>query len=148
MMLSNTCQYAIRAIIYIGVHVKENKRIGIKAIAEGLYLPAPYLGKIVQKLTKNKLLKSRKGPDGGLELGRRADKISFYDIVEVIDGKELFYECLIGVKICENNPEHAKLCPFNKQSHKIRDDLRVLFQQFSIGQFVEGVKNIDEVLKL
>ena len=35
-MLSNTCKYALRALIYLGKYSKEDKRIGIKKISEDL----------------------------------------------------------------------------------------------------------------
>lgn len=146
-MLSNTCQYAIRAVIYIGMNTHEG-RIGIKKVAEGLNLPAPYLGKIVQTLSKNKILESRKGPSGGIKLAKKPDSISLYDIVNLIDGRELFYDCLIGLKICINNPELADSCPFNKGSHSVREDLKTLFQNFTISQFIDEAGELDEILKV
>ena len=69
-MLSNTCKYALRALIYLGKFSEENSRIGIKKIAEDLSLSSPFLGKILQNLVKQKLLVSTKGPNGGFALGK------------------------------------------------------------------------------
>ena len=131
-MLSNTCKYGIRAVLYLTINSEDCKKIGIKKIAEDLDLPSPFLGKILQSLVKKSLLKSTKGPNGGFFLGKDSYEISLYDIVEAIDGTDIFEECLIGVKICTNNPEHAKVCPFNKGSHKVRRELKELFQNQTI----------------
>ena len=64
-MLSNTCKYALRALIYLAKFSKEEKMIGIKKISEDLNLSSPFLGKILQNLVKQKLLVSTKGPNGG-----------------------------------------------------------------------------------
>ena len=32
-MLSNTCKYAIRAVLYLAINEKENTKIGIKKIS-------------------------------------------------------------------------------------------------------------------
>lgn len=147
-MISNTCKYGIRAILYIAINGEDEKKIGIKKIAEDLDLPGPFLGKIMQTLAKHKILHSVKGPHGGFSLAKDADSISLYDIVKVIDGTDVFHECLIGVKICENNPEYTKLCPFMEKSHEVRDKLMNVFKEQSIGDFAKGIKSLDEILKI
>ena len=70
-MLSNACKYAIRSILYLAMHNEENKRIGVKKIAEELETPQPFLAKLLQQLTRNKLVSSSKGPTGGFFLDDR-----------------------------------------------------------------------------
>ncbi|MCF6367029.1 MAG: Rrf2 family transcriptional regulator [Bacteroidales bacterium] len=147
-MISNTCKYGIRAILYIAVHEKEEKKIGIKKIAEDLELPGPFLGKIMQTLAKQKILNSVKGPHGGFSLAKEPGSISLYDIVKVIDGVDVFHECLIGIKICENNPEYTDLCPFMEKSHEVRDKLMKVFKEQTIGDFAKGIKSLEEILKI
>ena len=52
-MLSKSCEYAIRAVLYLSIHSDEDKKIGIKIIAEELKIPGQFLNKILQKLVKN-----------------------------------------------------------------------------------------------
>jgi DNA-binding IscR family transcriptional regulator len=49
-MLSNTCKYAIRALIYLGKNSADGTKIGIKKISNDLGIPTPFLGKILQIL--------------------------------------------------------------------------------------------------
>ena len=147
-MISNTCKYAIRAVIYLAVNSDNNEKIGIKKISKDLDLPGPFLGKIMQTLAKNKLLHSIKGPHGGFSLAKDPHKISLYDIVEIIDGTDVFHECLIGVKICEGNPENREYCPFNKKSHKVRFELIKVFREQTIGNFADGINKSDIELNI
>ncbi len=147
-MISNTCKYGIRAIIYIAVNSKDDKKIGIKKISEDLDLPGPFLGKIMQTLAKNKILTSVKGPHGGFSLAKDPEDISLYDIVKIIDGDDVFHECLIGVKICERNPEYMDLCPFMEKSHKVRNMLMQTFKEQTIGNFADGINDLDEILQI
>jgi len=147
-MLSNTCKYAIRAVLYLAVNQKENTKIGIKKISEDLEMPSPFLGKILQVLSKNKLLDSTKGPHGGFSLGKNANDISLLDIVEIIDGLDFFHDCVIGVRICEDDSEKKKLCPFHTELDPLRDKLYERFKNLTIGQFRDGVHKVDAVLKL
>ena len=56
-------------------------------------LPAPYLAKQLQALTKAGLLAATTGPRGGFRLGRPAAQISLLQLVEAIDGTAEPYEC-------------------------------------------------------
>ncbi len=147
-MLSNTCKYAIRAVLYLAINEKGNQKIGIKKISEDLDMPSPFLGKILQVLSKNKLLNSTKGPHGGFSLGKDALKISLLDIVQVIDGLDFFHNCVIGVRICEDDDEKKKLCPFHNELDPLRDKLHAQFKTLSVGQFRDGALNVDAVLQL
>ena len=53
-MLSNTCKYGIRAVLYLAMNTKKEKKIGIKQISQDLNIPTPFLGKILQSLVKHK----------------------------------------------------------------------------------------------
>lgn len=147
-MLSNTCKYAIRAVLYLAINHKEGQKIGIKKISEDLEMPSPFLGKILQVLSKNKLLDSTKGPHGGFSIGKDANEISLLDIVQIIDGLDFFHDCVIGVRICEDDPEKKKLCPFHSELDPLRDKLYEQFKSLTIGQFRDGIHDVNVVLKL
>lgn len=137
-MLSNTCKYAIRAIIYLGIESETTKIIGIKKIAESLKIPMPFLSKIFQNLAKNKILVSIKGPNGGFGFARPMEKISLMDIIDVIDGKEIFDTCLMGFEPCSNDGD--KCCPANHTFYPIKQELKQYFEDHDIKQFVEEYK--------
>jgi Rrf2 family protein len=145
-MLSNTCKYGIRAMVYLALWQDGDEKIGIKRISEDLNLPAPFLGKILQLIAKNKLLNSTKGPHGGFSLAKKADEITLFDIIEIIDGKSIFEECMIGMKVCKDDISKQKLCPFYSKSHPMRDKLKKLFKSQTLGDFVIGIKTVDDIL--
>ncbi len=145
-MLSNTCKYAVRAVIYLAVWQNGDTKIGIKRIAKELNLPTPFLGKILQLLTKHKLLNSTKGPNGGFSLAKPANEISLYDIVTIIDGNGLFEECMIGLKICEIDKSKEIMCPFYQKSHPIRSKILSVFKEQSVGEFASGIKKFGDIL--
>lgn len=147
-MLSNTCKYAIRAVLYLAINEEEGKKIGIKKISEDLSMPSPFLGKILQTLSKNKILSSTKGPHGGFSLGKKANKISLLEIVKIIDGLDFFHNCVIGVKVCENKPKKREICPFHDKLDPIRDELHEQLKNLTVGSFKDGIANFDEIVRL
>jgi Rrf2 family protein len=136
-MLSNTCKYAIRAIVYIAVNAKDSEKIGIKKISEDLKIPTPFLGKILQMLAKNKILSSTKGPNGGFGVGKKPDKISLMDIVTIIDGDDNFNSCIIGLQSCSDNKTN---CPIHGEYAPIREQAKHLFERMTIAQLAENIK--------
>ena len=107
-MLSNTCKYAIRSVIYLALHAQDGKKIGIKKISEDLEIPTPFLGKILQSLARQKLLSSTKGPHGGFGLGKDPMEISLMNIVEIVDGLDMFENCLIGNASLQNRYKQSR----------------------------------------
>ncbi len=147
-MLSNTCKYAIRAVIYLAVNDEEGKKIGIKQISKELDIPTPFLGKILQSLAKQKLLKSTKGPHGGFSLGLKPADITLYDIVAIIDGEDVFTNCLIGLQTCKTNDSSEHACPVHDQFHSIRHELKEFFQGESILKIISNMKDKGDYIKL
>jgi len=118
-MLSNTCKYAIRAVVYLSVYGSEKEKIGIKEISVALDIPSPFLSKILQTLARKKILHSIKGPHGGFSIGRPAADISLMDIVEIIDGTDSFDNCLVRTTHCSDEEPcgiHDKITPIRKET--------------------------------
>ena len=53
-MLNNSSRYAIRAVSYLGSPLNQNKKTGIRQMAGDLNIPGPFLGKILQRLVREK----------------------------------------------------------------------------------------------
>ena len=144
-MLSNTCKYAIRAVTYLASISTDGQKVGIKRIATELNIPSPFLGKILQQLAKNKLLVSTKGPHGGFALARDASQITLLDIVDIIDGKDIFEECLLGLKICNGDPVKKQRCAFHPKSDPVRKRLYELFSKQTVGELADRFSEDDVV---
>ena len=85
-MLSKSSKYAIRAVLHLSLNSNENKKYSPKKIAEMINIPAPFLAKTLQELTKRNIISSTKGRNGGFYL-TKADKLNpMLSIVDCIDG--------------------------------------------------------------
>ena len=147
-MLSNTCKYAIRALIYLGKYSEEGTRIGIKKISSDLSIPTPFLGKILQNLVKQKILVSTKGPNGGFGLGKNTEEISLYDIVKIVDGEDFFKNCLIGLQPCATHAENGKPCPVHMRFGPIREQLHKFYQETTIAGILGDMSGVEELILL
>ena len=135
-MLSNSCRYGIRAVIYLASHSLANGKTGIKKISEDLKLPTPFLAKILQQLAKQKILSSSKGPHGGFALLKDPKKITLLDIVNAIDGYDIFTNCIMHNGSCEGVKKDKMRCSLHDDYEKSRKELIKLFSNRTIHELV------------
>jgi Rrf2 family transcriptional regulator, iron-sulfur cluster assembly transcription factor len=142
-MLSNSCRYGIRAVIYLASQPESSGKTGIKKISQDLDLPTPFLAKILQLLAKQKILSSTKGPHGGFSLLKDPQTISLYDIVNTIDGDEIFTNCVMHNGSCASVDNNKKPCPLHDDYSKTRNDRINLFRNKTISDLVKTATNAD-----
>ncbi|MBW6533366.1 MAG: Rrf2 family transcriptional regulator [Mariniphaga sp.] len=147
-MLSNTCKYALRALIYLAKFSKDNKMIGIKKISEDLKLSSPFLGKILQNLVKQKLLVSTKGPNGGFALAKTPNEITLMDIVIKVDGEEFFTNCLIGLESCKSHDLSKPYCPVHYQYEALRQEIAKFYKETSLKVISKDIEKYEDLMKL
>ncbi|MGG1554680.1 Rrf2 family transcriptional regulator [Paenibacillus ferrarius] len=90
MQYSVGVEYALHCLVYL---IPNESKIGIKELAFFQGIPETYLSKIFTKLAKAGIISSVPGVKGGFKLARDPDDISFWDVVEAVEGKEPIFQC-------------------------------------------------------
>ena len=124
-MLSKSSKYAIRAVLFLSSKASFENKMGSKYIAEQLKIPAPFLAKTLQELSKKGIISSLKGPNGGFYLNKKNNTKNLFDIIACIDHLEKFENCFLGQLECnDQNPcvIHHIYAPFkNKLIKKMKN---------------------------
>lgn len=136
-LLSKSAEYALRASIYIVAASQHGHKCGLKEIAEAIDSPVFFTAKILQELTRKKLISSFKGPNGGFYVDPLAPDISMRDLVEAIDGGDLFVSCGLGMKNCSDSDP----CPLHDQYKPIRNQIVAMLQQTTIQNLARRAIN-------
>jgi len=136
-MLSNSCRYGIRAVMYLANLPAGNGKTGIKQISKDLNLPTPFLAKILQQLAKQKILISLKGPHGGFSVMKDPKKISLLDIIKTIDGDGIFTNCIIHNDTCSNVTKNKITCALHDDYSEVRSELIKIFSNRTIHDLVQ-----------
>lgn len=145
-MLSTTCKYGIRACVFLALN-GDGKMLSIKYIAKGLDVPEPFLGKIMQSLSKKKILYSQRGIDGGFRFNKNPHKVTILEIIDIFDGLDIFTDCVLGMRICQDHGRHHKDCPFSKKADPLLDKFYKIFKEQTIGDFADRLgENVDSFL--
>lgn len=142
-MFSKSCEYAIKALIFVAQKSKTGNRVGIKEIAAGTAAPEHFIAKIMQDLSKRKLIHSIKGPNGGFYLDNVDLKTSLSEVVRAVDGDALFVDCVLGLKACNEK----KPCPVHFEYKSIKKDLIKMLETNTIGDFNEKLESGKYFLK-
>ncbi len=120
-MLSLTCKAAIKAVIYLASKHQSEEKSGIKEIAKFINENEHTVGKLLQKLVKDNIIKSSKGPNGGFFISGKQMEQRIIKIVEAIDGKGVFKKCGLSIDKCNDK----RPCALHYEYKPVRE----LFQQ-------------------
>jgi Rrf2 family protein len=86
MKISTKGEYGIRAMLYIAMKGEQGP-VTSHEIAQHQGIPEPYLRQILALLSKDRLIQSNRGPQGGHVLGRPASEISLRHIMVTLEGQ-------------------------------------------------------------
>lgn len=95
MYISQTCEHAIRALIYLAQN-SARTFISIKEISTKLNISFFYLTKIFQQLQQKKITISSKGKNGGVALNPERDEIFLIQIIRAVDENKIIQRCFLG----------------------------------------------------
>jgi Rrf2 family protein len=134
-MFSSACNYGLRACLYIAS--QENRLyIPIGEISKNLDISFHFLTKILQKLSKENILASFKGPKGGIKLSRPAEEITLAEIILAIDGTKFFDQCILGLEECNDKSP----CPLHDDWIKLRKQIQRMLEQTSLMDLTAKMK--------
>jgi Rrf2 family protein len=136
-MLSLTCKIAIKAVIYLASKFESREKASIKAIAEFIDASEHTVGKMLQTLVKEKVINSAKGPTGGFFITAKQKSQPIINIVEAIDGKNVFNQCGLGLSKCSST--HP--CPIHDDYKAVRDLFEKICKERKISDLCKPVNN-------
>ncbi len=135
MIFSKSCEYGLRAVLYICLKSKNKENIGVKEIAKEIKSPVAFTAKILQSLAKQKIILSLKGPNGGFYINNdKKNQITILQVVEAIEGKDYFDKCVIGLENCSEK----KPCPIHAYFITHKKNLKELFSSKTIYDIIEN----------
>ncbi len=105
-----------------------------KDIADTYNLPVPLLAKVLQKLTREKILQSVAGTNGGYKLSRPASRISALEVVRAIDGPVILTHCFTVHGVCDQSDK----CTVREPLRRVHEAILELLQKFTIDELAES----------
>lgn len=94
MKYSKATNYALHTMVYL-LLIPKGSSVGVHSLAKLQKLSPTYLSKILGKLSKGGLIDSSPGVSGGYRIAKNPEKISFLDVIQLIEGQANLFHCSI-----------------------------------------------------
>jgi Rrf2 family protein len=131
-IFSKKCEYALQAILYLASK-NDKEYFSAREIAKDLNIPKEFISKILQSLVEFGIVGSKKGKHGGFYLDKNPNKIRLIDIVEAIDGLDVFTSCVLGFPDCSSDVP----CPVHSEWGKLRSMAYDMLSSETIDKFAD-----------
>ena len=102
MKLSTKGRYGTRALLDLAVH-REEEPVSLKDIARRQQISLPYLEHLVAPLIAAGIVRSTKGPKGGISLAKKPEEIKISDIIQLYEGSSAPVECVDDPGLCSRS---------------------------------------------
>ena len=140
MIQSAATKYAIRAVCHLAGR-GDGAQIQAREIADALDIPYHFLSKILQRLAREGILTSNKGPGGGFRLVRTPEETSLYDLIRVVEGPLSETECMLGLDVCSDEAR----CPMHDFWKSYRAGFRRRMEAISLMDVVRAAEKKRQV---
>ena len=132
MQLNDTTGYAIRVVLYLA-----DKEGGATSheIAAAMGIPQNYVLKITRKLVAVGFINRTLGINGGFGLGKRAEDITLYDIMQELEPTTKLNRCLEDDKYCSRFA--TENCPVRRFYCKLQGELEAALQKMTVRDLLE-----------
>ncbi len=120
-MISQTAEYALRAIVYLAMNA--DSAFTTQQIAEATKVPPAYLSKVMQSLVRRNIVRSQRGHGGGFVLVKNPDEITVLEVISSVDPLQRIVTCPLGLETHGIN-----LCALHK---KLDDATAVIERTFA-----------------
>lgn len=127
MLVTRETDYAVRTVLYLAGG--KDRTANATEIARAMHIPKSFLAKILQRLTRSRILTSSRGAQGGFRLAKDPSEISLLSIMEAIQGPACINTCAVDEKHCKR----TTTCTVHPIWVKIRNDVEKELQNQTIS---------------
>ncbi len=128
MNFSRESEYAVRGMVALAGATPQGA-LTLQEIAAQGNLPPGFLAKIFQKLVRHGLIESHRGVQRGYTLTRPAPEITLRQVLEAIEGPDLFDRCIFSHRRCGQEGR----CMLHPYWGRVRGEVARLFEELSLG---------------
>jgi Rrf2 family transcriptional regulator, nitric oxide-sensitive transcriptional repressor len=128
-MISQTAEYALRAIVYLADQAGVPQTT--MQIAKTTQVPSGYLAKVMQNLCRAGLVNSQRGLNGGFMLARDPAELTILSVVDAVDPIRRYPECPLGIE------SHGRqLCPLHYRLDQAAQMVETAFRDTTVAELL------------
>ena len=135
MNFSKTTSYAISVLSYMARH--QGTKYSAKKLNELLDIPWPYLRQLLTNLSKSGFIYSTQGRSGGFQLKKAPEQIVLAEIIDSVEGLNVFGTCIMGFKQCPF--DHT--CAMHEVWEDTRNNILNVLNNTTLDQLLKADKS-------
>jgi len=136
MRISKKTQYGLRAMVYLASIFDKGEICCLREISKKENISFDYLEKIISRLEKNKLVKSKRGIKGGYSLAKSPKKIKVLEITNVLEKTMAPVECITAEKEKKYYCPRKKFCKTITVWKKVQDSLNSALNSITLADLI------------
>jgi len=132
MKISTRGLYGTRALIDLVLH--EGRRpILLKDIARRQQISVGYLEQLITPLIAAGILRSTRGPKGGISFARSPEEIKLSEVIQLLEGSIAPVECINNPDICNR----SKLCAPRDVWNELKEAMDNILESINLKDLAE-----------
>src|SRR4030067_1550199 len=133
MKLATRTRYGTRALMELALH-QGSKPMLLKEIARRQQISLPYLEHIIAPLIAGGIIRSTKGPRGGISLARKPQDIRLIEITRLLEGSLAPVECIDNPGVCTR----SSACVTRDVWTKMKEGMDEVLESTTLQDLVEN----------
>ncbi len=129
-MISQTVEYALRAVVYLASQTPDPKTT--EQIATATKVPKAYLSKVLQGLVRTGVVHSQRGIGGGMTLVKSPSSLTILEVVNAVEPIGRIRECPLGLE-----SHGVRLCPLHRRLDDALASVEKAFGSTTLAEVLE-----------
>lgn len=129
-MLSQTVEYALRAVVHLAQHNAQPQKTD--DIATATQVPRAYLAKVLQGLRAKDIVTLQRGIGGGVMLARSPSELTILDVVNAVDPIRRINTCPLDLK-----SHGTRLCALHRRMDNAIMAMQAAFEATTLAELLE-----------
>jgi len=139
MKLSTRGRYGTRALLDIALH-REGGPVLLKNIAQRQQISLQYLEHLITPLIAGGIVRSTRGPKGGVSLTKPPEEIKLSEVIQLLEGSITPADCVNNPAICAR----SELCATRDIWSELREAINKVFESTTLQDLVERQKKKEQ----
>jgi Rrf2 family protein len=130
--LSKKADYGLMAVKHLAMH-RDQHACSASEIAEEYGISTMLMAKVLQKLSRQRIVTAKHGASGGYLLAKDPDQISALDVISAIDGPVLITSCVTS----HGNCGASEKCSIREPLRRVNESILSVLGNVTISQMSE-----------
>ena len=129
-MLSQTVEYALRAVVFLAQHSPNAQKTA--DIAAATQVPPAYLSKVLQGLRAKDIVRLQRGIGGGVSLAKTPEELTILAVVNAVEPIQRITTCPLDLKT-----HGTRLCALHRRMDNAMLQMEQAFAATSLAELLE-----------